>query len=55
MLPLTDQHRLLLSRHVQVQLSLNLEKCVFAVAQLDFLGHCISAPGIAALQRRYDM
>jgi hypothetical protein len=27
-------------------LSLDLEKCVFAVSELDFLGHCISAAGI---------
>jgi hypothetical protein len=28
-------------------LALNLEKCVFAVSELDFLGHRISAAGIA--------
>jgi hypothetical protein len=32
-------------------LALNLEKCVFAVAKLDFLGHRISAAGVAPLQR----
>ncbi len=31
-------------------LALNLEKCVFAVSELDFLGHCISAAGVAPLQ-----
>jgi hypothetical protein len=25
------------------RLALNLEKCMFAIAKLDFLGHCISA------------
>ncbi len=28
-------------------LALNLEKCTFAVAELDFLGHCIPAAGVA--------
>ncbi len=28
-------------------LALNLEKCVFAVSELDFMGHCISAAGVA--------
>jgi hypothetical protein len=28
-------------------LALNLEKCVFAVSELDFLGHCISPAGVA--------
>ncbi len=28
-------------------LALNLEKCVFAVSELDFLGHRVSAAGIA--------
>jgi hypothetical protein len=31
-------------------LALNLEKCVFAVPELDFLGHRISAAGVAPLQ-----
>ncbi len=31
-------------------LALNLEKCVFAVSELDFLGHCISAAGVAPLR-----
>jgi hypothetical protein len=31
-------------------LALNLEKCVFAVSELDFLGHRISAAGIAPLR-----
>ncbi len=31
-------------------LALNLEQCVFAVYELDFLGHRISAAGIAPLQ-----
>jgi hypothetical protein len=31
-------------------LALNLEKCVFAVSELDFLGHRISAAGVAPLQ-----
>jgi hypothetical protein len=31
-------------------LALNLEKCVFAISELDFLGHRISAAGVAALQ-----
>jgi hypothetical protein len=30
-------------------LAINLEKCVFAVSELDFLGHCISAAGVAPL------
>ena len=30
-------------------LALNLGKCVFAVAELDFLGHRISAAGVAPL------
>jgi hypothetical protein len=30
-------------------LALNLEKCVFAVSELDFLGHRISAAGVAPL------
>ncbi len=32
------------------RLALNLEKCVFAVSELDFLGHCISAAGVAPLR-----
>jgi hypothetical protein len=28
-------------------LALNLEKCIFAISKLDFLGHCISAAGVA--------
>jgi hypothetical protein len=28
-------------------LALNLEKCVFAISELDFLGHRISAAGVA--------
>ncbi len=31
-------------------LALNLEKCVFGVSELDFLGHRISAAGVAPLQ-----
>jgi hypothetical protein len=31
-------------------LALNLEKCVFAASELDFLGHCISAVGVAPLR-----
>jgi hypothetical protein len=31
-------------------LALNLEKCVFAISELDFLGHRISAAGVAPLQ-----
>jgi hypothetical protein len=31
-------------------LALNLEKCVFAVSKLDFLGHRISAAGVAPLR-----
>jgi hypothetical protein len=31
-------------------LALNLEKCVFAISELDFLGHCISAAGVAPLR-----
>jgi cleavage and polyadenylation specificity factor subunit 1 len=31
-------------------LALNLEKCVFAVSELDFQGHCISAAGVAPLR-----
>ncbi len=31
-------------------LALNLEKCVFAVPELDFLGHRISAAGVAPLR-----
>ncbi len=31
-------------------LALNLEKCVFAVSELDFLGHRISAAGVAPLR-----
>jgi hypothetical protein len=31
-------------------LALNLEKCVFAVPELDFLGHHISAAGVAPLR-----
>ncbi len=31
-------------------LALNLEKCVFAVPELDFLGHRISADGVVPLQ-----
>ena len=31
-------------------LALNLEKCVFAVPALDFLGHHISAAGVALLR-----
>jgi hypothetical protein len=31
-------------------LGLNLEKCIFAVSELDFLGHCISAAGVAPLR-----
>jgi hypothetical protein len=30
-------------------LALNLEKCVFAVSELDFLGHRISAAGVTPL------
>jgi hypothetical protein len=33
-------------------LALNLEKCVFAVTELDFLGHPISAAGIVRRRRR---
>jgi hypothetical protein len=32
------------------KLALNLEKCVFAVSELDFLGHRISAAGVAVLR-----
>ncbi len=31
-------------------LALNLEKCVFAVFELDFLGHRISAAGVTPIQ-----
>jgi hypothetical protein len=31
-------------------MALNLEKCVFAIFELDFLGHCISAAGVAPLR-----
>ncbi len=31
-------------------LAINLEKCVFAVSELDFLGHCIFAAGVAPLR-----
>jgi hypothetical protein len=31
-------------------LALNLEKCVFAVSELDFLGNRISAAGVAPLR-----
>ena len=31
-------------------LALNLEKCVFAVSELDFLGHRITAAGVAPLR-----
>jgi hypothetical protein len=31
------------------RLALNFDKCVFALAKLDFLGHRISAAGIAPL------
>jgi hypothetical protein len=31
-------------------LALNLEKCVFAASELDFLGHRISAAGVAPLR-----
>jgi hypothetical protein len=31
-------------------LALNLEKCIFAVSELDFLGHCISTTGVTPLR-----
>jgi hypothetical protein len=31
-------------------LAINLEKCVFAVSEVDFLGHRISAAGVAPLR-----
>jgi hypothetical protein len=30
-------------------LALNLEKCMFCIVKLDFLGHCISATSVAPL------
>jgi hypothetical protein len=30
-------------------LALNLKKCVFAVSEMDFLGHCISAASVVPL------
>ncbi len=36
-------------------LALNLEKCVFAVSKLDFLGHRISAAGVAPLQENVQV
>jgi putative transposase len=36
-------------------LALNLEKCVFTVAELDFLGHHISAVGVPPLQENVQV
>jgi cleavage and polyadenylation specificity factor subunit 1 len=36
-------------------LALNLEKCVFAVPELDFLGHRISAAGVAPLRNNVQV
>jgi hypothetical protein len=36
-------------------LALNLEKCVFAVSELDFLGHRISAAGVAPLRENVQV
>jgi hypothetical protein len=36
-------------------LALNLEKCVFAVSLLDFLGHRISAAGVAPLRDKVQV
>jgi hypothetical protein len=37
------------------KLALNLEKCVFAVSELDFLGHRISAAGVAVLRENVQV
>jgi hypothetical protein len=43
-------HRTLFAILAVNGLALNLEKCVFAVSELDFLGHLISAAGVAPLR-----
>jgi hypothetical protein len=48
-----DQHmvdlRAVFQRLADNGLAINLEKCEFAVLELDFLGHRLSAPGITPL------
>ncbi len=36
-------------------LALNLEKCMFAISELDFLGHRISAVGVAPLRNKVQV
>jgi hypothetical protein len=36
-------------------LALNLEKCVFAISELDFLGACIFAAGVAPLRDKVQV
>jgi cleavage and polyadenylation specificity factor subunit 1 len=48
-----EQHlRDVLQRLSEAGLVLNAEKCIFAAAELDFLGHHVSAAGITPLQSR---
>jgi hypothetical protein len=48
-----EQHladlRAMFQRLADNGLAINLEKCEFAVPELDFLGHCLSAAGITPL------
>jgi hypothetical protein len=36
-------------------LALNLEECVFAISELDFLGACISVAGVAPLRDKVQV
>jgi hypothetical protein len=48
-----EQHvtdlRALFQRLANISLAINLDKCEFAVPELDFLGHCLSAAGVTPL------